>query len=172
MTDFLVAIVAHTPLWVWGVLALIVSIGLNQTRTRDVAAARVIAVPAVLAVYSLWGASSAFAASGSGIVLAAWVGGLALGAASNRALELPRRCSANADGSFRVEGSFAPLVLMLCVFLVRYANGVALAVKPALAAGPAYVVAATLAFAFPAGLYVARSRKVFASRAARGLAAA
>jgi hypothetical protein len=164
MTDFLFAIVSHTPPQVWGVLALLVAIGLNQARTRDVAPTRVIAVPAALGVYSLWSASSAFAGADSAMLLAAWLGGLALGAASNRALDLPRRCSANADGSFRIEGSFAPLALMLCVFLTRYVNGIATALHPALVGSPGWVIVATLVFAFPAGLFVARSRKVWATR--------
>lgn len=172
MTDLLFAIVSHTPPQVWGVLALIVAIGLNQARTRDVAAARVIAVPAVLAVYSLWSASSAFAGAGSAMLLTAWLGGIALGAASNRVLDLPRRCSANADGSFRIEGSFAPLALMLCVFLSRYVNGVATALHPALAGNTGWTMVATLVFAFPAGLFVARSRKVWATRRVAAVAPA
>jgi len=173
MLDFLLAIAAHTPTWVWAALALIVWAGLAQTRTRDIAARRVILVPAILAAFSLWGVSSAFGHAGLALVLALWGIGLALGWSSNRVLDLPRQVSANADGSFRVGGSFAPMALMLCVFLARYVNGVALAIRPGLATNAGYVVAATLVFALPAGLFAARSRKVWAAReTARPLAAA
>jgi hypothetical protein len=173
MTATLLAIISHTPTWVWVVLAVIVAFGLNQARTRDVSPARLVIVPTLLAAYSLWGASSAFVAAGSAIVLAGWTAGAALGWASNRVLDLPRRCAANADGSVRIEGSLAPLALMLCVFLTRYIDGVALALDPALGGRLAWVVPATVLFGFPAGLYIARSRKAWASRrAARGLASA
>ncbi len=164
MIDFLLAIVTHTPLWVWGGLALIVRMGLAQARTRDIAALRVILVPALLAAFSLWGVTSAFGKIGLALVLAAWAAGVALGWSSNRVLDLPRQVSANADGSFRVGGSFAPLALMLSIFMAHYVNGVALAIKPALAAMPAYVLVVTLAFALPSGLFIARSLKVWGSR--------
>ena len=166
MLDFLLAIVSHTPTWVWVALGLIVWAGLAQTRTRDIAARRVILMPALLLAFSLWGAWSAFGRTGLALVLALWGIGLVLGWSSNRVLDLPRQVSANADGSFRVGGSFAPMVLMLCVFLARYVNGIALAMKPALATTPAYVIAAALVFSLPTGLFVARSRKIWASRRA------
>jgi hypothetical protein len=173
MTHLLLAILSGTPLWVWGTLALIVAIGLRQARTRDIPAQRVVAVPVLLAGYSLWGASAAFAQAGSALLLGAWLAGAAAGWSANRVLDLPRRVQANADGSFRIEGSYAPLVLMLCVFLARYANGITLAMKPELAREAWYVCAATLVFAAPAGLFAARSRKVWRSRrGAGGLAAA
>lgn len=166
MLDFVLAIVSHTPSWVWVALGLIVWAGLAQTRTRDIAARRVILMPALLLAFSLWGAWSAFGRTGLALVLALWGIGIVLGWSSNRVLDLPRQVSANADGSFRVGGSFAPMLLMLCVFLTRYVNGVALAIKPALAANPGYVIAATLVFAVPTGLFAARSRKVWAARVA------
>ena len=172
MLDFLLAIVTHTPTWVWAVFGLIVWAGLAQARTRDVAARRVILMPVILLAFSLWGASSAFGRAGLALVLALWGIGIALGWSSNRVLDLPRQVSANADGSFRVGGSFAPMLLMLCVFLARYVNGVALAIKPALATNPGYVIAATLVFALPAGLFAARSRKVWAARRSAGTLAA
>jgi len=172
MIDFLAAIVSHTPLWVWIVLAMIVRLGAAQMRTRDVAAARVVLVPALLAAFSLWGATSAFGRAGAALVLAAWLAGAALGWASNRALDLPRRVDANADGSFRVGGSIAPLVLMLAVFLLRYVNGVAIAIDRPLATTPWYAIAATLAFAAPTGLYAARARKIWMSRRAGGVLSA
>ena len=173
MFEFLFRIATHTPTWVWAVFALIVWMGLQQTRTRDIAAARVLVVPALLGAFSAWGVTSAFGHSGLALVLAVWGVGLVLGWSSNRVLDLPRQVSANADGSFRVGGSFAPMVLMLCVFLARYVNGIALAMKPALAGEPAYVLAATLVFALPTGLFVARSRKIWAARRATpGMAAA
>jgi hypothetical protein len=162
----LLAIFSHTPTWVWAVFAALVLFGLRQTRTQDMAAARVLIVPAVVAVASLGSALQGFAG-------ACWAAGAALGFVSNRSLDLPRRVSANADGSFRIGGSIAPLLLFTGVFLLRYVVNVALAMQPSLAGNPAAAAAAAITYGFTAGLLAARSRKIWSTRGGRnaGLAA-
>ena len=164
----LLAIVTHTPTWVWTVFAVLVLIGLRQTRTIDLSAKRVWIVPAVVGVASLAGALRGFAGAGELLTGASWVVGAALGFASNRSLDLPRRVSANADGSFRIGGSIAPLLLFVGVFLVRYVVNVALAIAPALADNPAAAAVAAIAYGFTTGLLAARSRKIWATRRAPG----
>ncbi len=158
-------IFTHTPTSVWAVLAALVLLGLRQTRTQDMSARRVWLVPAVVGVASLAGALRGFAGAGELLTGACWVAGAALGFASNRSLDLPRRVSANADGSFRIGGSIAPLLLFVGVFLVRYVVNVALAIQPALSGNPAAAAAAAIAYGFTAGLLAARSRKIWATRA-------
>ena len=162
----LLDIVTHTPTWVWIALAVLVLIGLRQTRTRDMSAARVWIVPMVVCVASLAGALRGFAGAGELLTGASWAVGAALGFASNRSLDLPRRVSANADGSFRIGGSIAPLLLFVGIFLVRYVVNVALAIQPGLASNPQAASAAALAYGFTAGLLTARSRKIWAARRA------
>jgi len=169
----LLAIFSHTPTWVWAVFAALVLFGLRQTRTQDMAAARVLIVPAVVAVASLGSALQGFAGAGELLTGACWAAGAALGFVSNRSLDLPRRVSANADGSFRIGGSIAPLLLFTGVFLLRYVVNVALAMQPSLAGNPAAAAAAAIAYGFTAGLLAARSRKIWSTRGGRdaGLAA-
>jgi hypothetical protein len=99
---------------------------------------------------------------------ACWAVGAALGFVSNRSLDLPRRVSANADGSFTVGGSIAPLLLFVGVFMVRYVVNVALAIQPSLAHDPVAAAAAAIAYGFTTGLLAARSRKIWATRRDRG----
>jgi hypothetical protein len=169
----LLAIVSHTPAAVWVVLAVLVSLGLRQTRTTTMSAARVWIVPALLGAASLAGALRGFAGAGELLTGACWAAGAALGFASNRSLDLPRRVSANADGSFTIGGSIAPLLLFVGVFLVRYVVNVALAIQPSLAVDPQAAAAAAIAYGFTAGLLAARSRKIWSTRgAAPGILAA
>jgi hypothetical protein len=92
---------------------------------------------------------------------------------ANRSLDLPRRVSANADGSFTIGGSVAPLLLFMGVFLVRYVVNVALAIQPALSGNPEAAAAAAIAYGLTAGLLAARSRKIWGTRRDRdGLFAA
>jgi len=164
MTYFFVAIVSHTPLWVWALFAALVALGLRQTRTHDVAARRVWLVPALVGAGSLWSVLAAFAPAGAAPGAAAWVAGAALGLLANRGLDLPRSVRANADGSFRIEGSVAPLLLLVSVFLLRYVTNVVLAIQPALAASAVAAAVVALACGLPAGLLIARSRKIWAAR--------
>ncbi len=166
-------ILTHTPTSVWAVFAVLVLLGLRQTRTQDMSATRVWIVPAVVGVASLVGALQGFAGAGELLTGACWAAGAALGFVSNRSLDLPRRVSANADGSFRIGGSVAPLLLFTGVFLVRYVVNVALAIQPSLSGNPAAAAAAAIAYGFTAGLLAARSRKIWSTRGGRdaGIAA-
>ena len=164
MIHFLLAIATHTPLWVWAGLAALVYLGLKQTVARDVSAQRLWLVPIVMGAYSFYGSWTSFAGAGQLPAAAAWIAGAAIGFASNRVLDLPRQVGANADGSFRIGGSFAPLVLFVTIFMLRYAIGVTLAVAPALAHDATFALIASLAGGVPTGLLVARSRKVLWTR--------
>jgi hypothetical protein len=161
-------ILSHTPLAVWIALGVLVLVGLRQTRTQRMSAGRVWLIPVVVGVASLAGALRGFAGAGEWLTGACWAIGATLGFLSNRSLDLPRRVSANADGSFTIGGSIAPLLLFVGVFMVRYVVNVALAVAPALAHNPAAAAAAAIAYGLTAGLLAARSRKIWAARRDRG----
>lgn len=166
-------ILTHTPVAVWAVLAALVMLGLRQTRTQTMSAARVWLVPALVGAASLMGALRGFAGAGELFTGACWAAGAAAGFASNRSLDLPRRVSANPDGTFTIGGSIAPLLVFVGVFMVRYVVNVALAIAPALASTPVAAAAAAIAYGFTAGLLAARSRKIWSTRGAEaGLLAA
>ncbi len=162
--NFLLDIITHTPLWVWGGLALLVFMGLKQTLPRDVSALRMWLVPIIMGAYSFYGSWSSFGGVGQAFAATAWIVGAAIGFAANGKLDLPRQVAVNADGSFRIGGSLAPLVLFVSIFMLRYAIGVTLAVAPALAHDLPFALAASLAGGVPTGLLLARSRKVLSTR--------
>jgi len=168
----LLAILDHTPTSVWAVLAVLVLVGLRQTRTQTLSGGRVWLVPLVAGIASLLGALRGFAGAGELLTGTCWAVGAALGFVANRSLDLPRRVVANADGSFTIGGSLAPLVLLVTIFLVRYVTNVALAIQPALASNPAAAAIVAIGYGFTAGLLVARSRKIWATRAGRAAALA
>ena len=157
-------ILSHTPLAVWIAFGVIVLVGGRQMRTQRIAAGRVWLVPLLVAAVSLASALRAFAGAGELLTGACWAAGAVLGFLSNRTLDLPRRVSANADGSFTVGGSVAPLLLFVGVFMVRYVVNVALAIAPALARDPAAAAGAAIAYGLTAGLLAARSRKIWSAR--------
>ncbi|HEY8973074.1 MAG TPA: DUF6622 family protein [Burkholderiaceae bacterium] len=168
----LIAILEHTPTAVWAVLAVLVLVGLRQTRTQTLSGGRVWLVPLIAGVASLAGALRGFGAAGELLTGACWAIGAGLGLAANRALDLPRRVVANADGSFTIGGSIAPLFLLVGIFLVRYATNVALAVQPSLANDPLAAAVVAIAYGLTAGLLAARARKIWSTRADQGAAQA
>ena len=168
----LIAIVDHTPTAVWAVLAVLVLVGVRQMRTQTLSGGRVWLVPLVAGAASLAGALRGFGGADELLTGACWALGAALGLVANRWLDLPRRVVANADGSFTIGGSAAPLVVLVSIFLVRYATNVALAIQPALANDPAAAAVVAIAYGATAGLLAARSRKIWATRAARSTALA
>jgi len=161
----LIAIVQHTPIAVWAVLAVLVLVGLRQTRSQTLSGGRIWLVPLVAGAASLAGALRGFGGAGELLTGACWAIGAALGFAANRSLALPRRVVANADGSFTIGGSIAPLILLVGIFLVRYATNVALAIQPSLASDPVAAAVVAIAYGLTAGLLAARARRIWSSRA-------
>ena len=168
----LIAIIDNTPTAVWAVLAVLVLVGLRQMRTQTLSSGRVWLVPLVAGVASLAGALRGFGGAGELLTGACWAIGAALGFAANRSLDLPRRVTANADGTFTIGGSIAPLFLLVGIFLVRYATNVALAIQPALSNDPLAAAVVAIAYGLTAGLLVARSRKIWSTRATAAAAVA
>lgn len=170
MQSFIFAVITHTPPWVWGLLAALVVLGLLQTRDQVVSRPRVLALPLAMGLLSLCSCSLAFGMHAS--VQPLWLLGLALGVALNRPLGLPRQVHLLHDGRFAIGGSWAPLVLMLSIFALRYAVAATLAIAPRLAAEPAFAAAASLLYGLPAGLLAARAWRVLGLAAGRPAARA
>jgi len=160
--DAIVDIVRQTPLWVGGLLAFLLGLGLSATRQRHMTLPRLVLLPLALLGLALWGVQSAFAASGRlGALLAVW----ALGHAAMLALvpRLPVPAGTRYDAarrSFQLPGSWVPMALILAVFLMKYGIGVQLAMAPELAhqAGFAYTVS-TL-YGLLSGLFGARTLRL------------
>jgi hypothetical protein len=123
------AIVSNTPVWVWGLLAALVALGLSQTRSRTVAPARLLALPLALMGLGLWSMARGFAA----VPLAAlcWASMLVLSSSLSR--RLPRPAGARwlaAEGRLHLPGSWLPMAVILAIFSLRYVMGVGQAFNP------------------------------------------
>lgn len=152
----LLAILQNTPVWVWGLLAALVAVGVSQSRDRTLSLTRVTVLPLVLLALSLSGVLSAFGHQPVGIV--AWLVGV------GTALTLARRAVAVRDavwlpseGMLRVPGSWLPMVLIVGLFLIKYVAGVMLAMAPGLANDTAVAGAFSLAYGGFSGLFLARA---------------
>ena len=153
---FFIAIVQHTPAWVWGLLASLVALGLWQTRPLEISLTRVTVLPLVLTALSLSGVLNAF--GHLPIAFVAWAAGVAAALALARKAVTVRGASWSASrGLLHVPGSWLPLVLIVSLFAVKYGAGVSLALAPALASDWAFAGLCSLAYGSFSGLFLARA---------------
>jgi hypothetical protein len=153
---FFIAIVQHTPAWVWGLLAALVALGLLQTRPLEMSLTRVTVLPLVLTALSLSGVLSAF--GHMPVALAAWAAGLAAALALARKVVSVRGASwSPSRGRLHVPGSWLPLVLIVSLFVLKYGAGVSLSLVPALASDASFVGLCSLAYGTFSGLFLARA---------------
>ena len=156
----LLQIIIHTPLWVWGLLLALLALGLNQMFTRTVTLRRTTLLPLVMVGLSLYGTVSAFGAAPQ--VLLAWLatGALAAWLVSQRALAPGTRFDA-ASRRFTVPGSVVPLVLIIGIFLIKYAVGVTLAMQPALTHDAGFRLALGALYGAFSGVFAARGARLW-----------
>jgi hypothetical protein len=123
-------ILRHTPAWVWLLLAALLALGVSQLRTRRVSRRRLWVLPVVLC--SLGVSATAMSFRPATPALAAWATALAAGVMLGRRLRPPADACWDTTGrTLLLPGSAGPLLLMIAIFTLRYASGVALALHPA-----------------------------------------
>lgn len=141
----IIDILQHTPVWVFGLLAVLVALGVQRLRARDVTPRRLFVLPVVMALLSAFGLYQSFGASA--VAAAAWAVAIAGSLVVGRSLAPQEGVQySTATGRIRIPGSRVPLALMMTIFFLRYVAAVSLALHPALRIDPAFV--ATIAFAY------------------------
>lgn len=151
----------RTPVWVWGLLATLLVLGLSQVRDRTASLVRVSIMPLAMTAFSLWGTASAFGHSPQlGAVLGIWLGT----AAAVLALVAPGSSGARYDAasrSYALPGSWAPLVLILGIFLTKYVVGVELAMQPQLARDSQFALTVAALYGVFNGLFAGRAVRLW-----------
>jgi hypothetical protein len=125
----LMQILAHTPVFVWVLLAGLIALGWNQSRDRRLAPLQVLVLPALMLGLGAWSLAPGMAALP--VVALVWLGALALGAAGGvRTPQQPGTAWLAHAGRFHVPGSWVPMGFILFIFLLRYSSNVAFALHP------------------------------------------
>ena len=154
-------ILLHTPTWVFILLAALIAFGLLQTRKRTVKKPMAYVLPLAMVVFSLSGVQSGLGLTP--VTVLAWLAGLLLVAWwAQRAF---RKSGIRFDplrNSFEVPGSWMPLVVILGIFLAKYAIAVIHAITTS---PPGTGTAAGLSLLLGAfsGYFVARALALHAS---------
>ncbi len=155
----ILAILSHTPTWVWLLLAFLLYRGLQATRTRESALWRALLLPLAMCALSVTGLLQGLAthalASGLGalaLLAAAWLGfhGQAVG----------RIGVDRASQRLVLPGSWQPLLLTISIFVVKYSAAVALVLHPALATQAWFRLPLALVYGAFAGLFAGRMLRI------------
>lgn len=152
----LIAIVTHTPGWVWALLAALLLLGLWQRRTRRVSPRSLLMLPLAMLVLGL-------ASSGRGFVAqplsaAAWAAAFAAGIALG--LRVPAPCGTvwlARENRLRLAGSWWPLGVIVAIFSLRYAVSVAQALNPAWQTDVQLLAAVALLYGLLGGSFMGRA---------------
>ena len=165
MPQNILAILSHTPIWVWALYAVVLFMGYQRTRDRTVAVWRMMAFPVVMIVLAL----STMIGAGLGVLPAALVG-LAIGGVSGWLLERDGATRRLPGGRLWLRGEWGSLVQIVLIFVFRYAIAVIAAVNPMLATDPTWHIAtvfvSTLLTALILGRTAARLRIYFTTQPA------
>jgi len=167
-----IAIVQHTPVWVWGLLTVLIALGLSQARDREMSLMRVTILPLVMIALSLSGVFSAF--GHLPVALGGWAAGVGAALAFGRQFIVARGAAwSSQTATLHVPGSWLPLALIVGLFAIKYFAGVSLALHPELAHDTAFAGLISLAYGSFSGLFLARglSLRNLAKRPAGLLAA-
>ncbi|MGE4239197.1 DUF6622 family protein [Ramlibacter sp.] len=159
--EAIVTIVRNTPVWVWGLLAGLLALGASQLRDRTASLMRVSLLPLGMTVFSAWGTLSALGASPHlANVLAAWL----LAAAMAFSLLVPGRAAAQFDAArrtYRLQGSVVPLLLIVGIFMTKYAVGVELAMAPQRVQETQFALGIAALYGAFTGIFVGRAARLW-----------
>lgn len=150
---------SQTPLWVWGILVLLVYLGYCQTKRREVKSKSVAIIPLVmtaLSAYSVWAAFDLTMVS-----VGSWLSGVVLAQLVNGVWQHPRDAAyLKEQDKIRIPGSVLPFGLMMGIFFTKYFINAALATKFLSPANLPFVVACSALLGLFSGMFIARARKI------------
>ena len=156
----LTQIIKNTPLWVWGLLAGLITLGVHQSSARVASLKRVLILPAIMCSLSILGTVSAFGMVPSAW-LAWWLGAFGLFALV-LVIRLPAGTTWDSTGRvFTLPAAWSTMLLILGIFLTKYAVGVALAMKPQLAQAEVFSQTISLLYGAFSGIFLARAARMW-----------
>ena len=121
-------ILSHTPVYVWALLAFLLYRGYLASQDREVTLTKLAIIPAVMLVLALTSIDSHGVLGKA--VWAAWAAGVAVAVALVWTLSKGEIAVNRAAGTVRQRGSWAPLMLMMAIFITKYTVAVLGAIRP------------------------------------------
>lgn len=161
----LTTIASHTPRWVWVLLAGLLLLGASQLRARRMSRLRAGAAPLAMALFSFFGMVSAFWGSAQlDVAVGLWVVACAacMGLLLWRARPAPTGVRFDpATRTCEIPGSAIPLILIIGIFLTKYAVGIELALQGNLINDSHFVWSLASLYGLFSGAFLARGWRLW-----------
>ena len=155
----IIEILTHTPLWVYGLFVGLIFVGWQQTRERYVKQPTLLILPLGMLALSFFGATSSFGYSLTIILL--WLAGIV--SSTIIGVLLFSASSANyqaRSASFKVPGSWWPMIFIMAIFFTKYAVGILTSIKPELFTNATLVLSLAAFYGILSGTFIARAIRV------------
>jgi hypothetical protein len=152
-------ILRDTPLWVWCVAVLLLWRGYAFTQPQITSGERLFVLPIAFLAVSFVAAVTTFGARAP--IIVAWAVGALTSTLVWVSFSQPEDLLFNRQNrTYRVPGSWAPLVLIMAAFFVRYGIGIALARNGDLHTNTLFGVASALIFGGISGAFLGRALNI------------
>jgi hypothetical protein len=148
-------ILTHTPLWVFGLLIVLIVFGIKQSRSRNVHAVLAYVMPLGMMALSLAGINSSFGLKPAPMAMWA-IALLVVTVIGYRYFRDDRVTFARASRTFFIPGSWVPLCVIMAIFVTKYLFAVMRAYDAQVVASPNFVIALCLAYGCFSGYFAAR----------------
>ncbi|WP_063706920.1 DUF6622 family protein [Pseudoalteromonas gelatinilytica] len=159
----IIEILTHTPLWVYGLFVGLIFVGWQQTRERHVKQSTLLILPLGMLALSFFGATSSFGYSLTIMLL--WLAGVLSSTIIGLLLFSASSASYQAQSaSFKVPGSWWPMIFIMAIFFTKYTVGVLTSIKPELFANAALVLSLAAFYGILSGTFIARAIRVLKVR--------
>jgi hypothetical protein len=162
-------ILAHTPTWVWFLLAALTWLGVAQLRDRNAGLVRVSLLPVIMTGLSLWGLVGAFGSSPVfGYTMLMWMFVAAVAFAAIGITAPPKGTLYEpVTRTYFLPGSVLPLVMILGIFLTRYVVNVDIAMNPTLTRDGQYTLIVGAMYGLFTGTFLGRAARLWRLAAER-----
>ena len=148
-------ILQHTPLWVFILFFVLLAMGLFQTRDRIIKQKTIFIFPSSMVLLSFYGVVSAFGFTYRPFFY--WLFSLFFAIVLGLAIALPKKVIyLKSSHSFNIPGSWVPLSLIMGIFFIKYAVGVAFARQLPVVQNGSFIITICSLYGFFSGLFFSR----------------
>jgi hypothetical protein len=147
-------ILIRTPIYVWIILAMLVYRGIVASTDREMAFGKLLIIPLILPLLTLPDLAMKF--GHAGLTLSTWTSAAAIAAIITFQLSGARISHTGTAGKVLVRGSWLPLVLLMALFLTKYAANVMLVINPQARGDTLFIAVVCALFGLLNGIFFGR----------------
>lgn len=156
LTNAIDTIISHTPMWVFALLAVLIYLGLSQTKDRQLSLGRILLMPAVMTIWSVLSLNSILHSP-----LALMILGVSLLLTVGLAWSLlPKIPVSYQAGRYHIKGSWLPLLLILGIFIIKYVVAYTLATQANILENHLFIAITSGTYGLLSGIFILRAVRI------------